>query len=85
MNKSNLLLAVMAAALLAACGGGGSGDPVVETPAGGVPDSASASIAGMAAWITSASADSSDTTEPVDLTAFNPPVADNIEPLGWAI
>jgi hypothetical protein len=84
MNKSNLLLALAAAALLAACGGG-SGDAVVETPVAGVPDSANASIAGMAAWISSETATSPDTAEPLDVTAFSPPVADNIEPLGLAI
>ena len=84
MNRSIKLLAVTlaGAALLAACGGGGdSAEPVAVSA---VPDSANASIAGMAAWINSESEDS-DATEPLDVTAFNPPMADDIEPLGLAI
>jgi nitrous oxide reductase accessory protein NosL len=84
MNKPLVLLVLAAAALSAACGG--SGDSATETPiATGVPDSASASVAGMAAWINSASADSPDAVEPLDVTAFNPPVTDDIEPLGLAM
>ena len=84
MKSSIALLAaaLAAASLLAACGGGGDGAEPVAV--GAVPDSANASIAGMAAWINSES-DDVDTTEPLDVTAFNPPVADDIEPLGLAI
>ena len=84
MNKPLVLLALAAAAMVAACGG--SDDSVAQTPAAtGVPDSANASIAGMGAWIKSESAASPDATEPIDVTAFNPPVADDIEPLGLAM
>ena len=84
MNKPLVLLVLAAAAMLAACGG--SGDSAAQTPAtSGVPDSANASIAGMVAWINSESATSSDATEPIDVTAFKPPVADDVEPLGLAM
>ena len=84
MNKPLVLLVLAAAAMVAACGG--SDDSAAQTPAAaGVPASASASIAGMATWINSESAASADTVEPIDLTAFNPPVADDIEPLGLAM
>ena len=84
MNRSTYLLAVTLAgsALLAACGGGG--DSTEPVPVSAVPASANASIAGMAAWINSES-DESDATEPLDVMAFNPPMADDVEPLGLAI
>ena len=80
MNKSTVLLIASAALLLAACGSGGSDDPVVLPVAEEVPDTASASAAGMAAWMTDLSANPSDTKEPLVATRFAPPTPDDTEP-----
>jgi outer membrane biogenesis lipoprotein LolB len=79
MNKSTVLLFASAALLLAACGSGGSEEPVVPV-AEQVPDTASASAAGMAAWMTDLSVNPSDTKEPLVATRFMPPTPDNTEP-----
>ncbi len=81
MNKSTVLLLCSAALLLAACGGG-SDNPVAEIPSAtdAVPDSASASAAGMAAWMTDLAVAPSDTKEPLDVTKFTPVSSDNTEP-----
>jgi hypothetical protein len=80
MNKSTVLILCAATLLLAACGGGS--DTVVEIPAAtdGVPDSASASAAGMAAWMTDLAAAPSDTKEPLDVAKFTPASSDDTEP-----
>ena len=81
MNKSTVLLFASAATLLlAACGSGGSSDPVVVPVAEEVPDTASASAAGMAAWMTDLSVNPSDTKEPLVATRFAPPTPDDTEP-----
>jgi uncharacterized lipoprotein YmbA len=80
MNKSTVLLFASTALLLAACGSGGSEEPVVVPVAEEVPDTASASAAGMAAWMTELSVNPSDTKEPLAATRFIPPTSDNTEP-----
>jgi uncharacterized lipoprotein YmbA len=80
MNKSTVLLFASAALLLAACGSGGSEAPVAVLVAEEVPDTASASPAGMAAWMTDLSVNPSDTKEPLVATRFAPPTPDDTEP-----
>ncbi len=80
MNKSTVLMFASAALLLAACGSGGSDDPVVAPVADEVPDTASASPAGMAAWMTDLSVNPSETKEPLVATRFMPPTPDDAEP-----
>jgi uncharacterized lipoprotein YmbA len=80
MNKSTVLLFAAATLLLAACGSGGSEEPVVVPVAEQVPDTASASAAGMAAWMTDLSVNPSDTKEPLVATRFMPPTSEDTEP-----
>jgi uncharacterized lipoprotein YmbA len=80
MNKSTVLLFASAAFLLAACGSGSSEETVVVPVAEEVPDTASASAAGMAAWMTDLSVNPSDMKEPLVATRFMPPTPDNTEP-----
>jgi hypothetical protein len=68
------------AMLVAACGGGG-GSPAVADVTVAVPASASASTAGMVAYLSQLAAAPSETAEPLDVSTFAPPQPDDIEPL----
>ncbi len=87
-NKRIFLLgqAFAVAALLAACGGGGDDTmpPAPPPPPPGpleqVPDSASASTAGMSAYLATLSTLAPEDKDPVDVSSFNPPSPDDAEP-----
>ena len=81
MNKSTLILCGAFAVLLGACGGGSSEPPAAPPIAADeVPAAASESAAGMVDWLTALAATASDSKEPLDLSTFNPKVADDTEP-----
>lgn len=65
--------------LLTACGGGG-GDAAPPPAGDAVPDSASASSAGMAGWLKQLTATASDDKEALEVARFAPPQPDDAEP-----
>lgn len=82
MKKLSLLFA--AVSLLAACGGSDD-DPapaLAPSPLAAVPDSATQSSAGLAAYVTATTTvQGADQAEPIDLTSLAPlPAPDNTEP-----
>ena len=71
-RMSTLSVAIAVAGLLSACGGGSDSAPP-PAEANEVPASASASSAGMVAYMmTMSAASDADAREPVDLTGFDP-------------
>jgi hypothetical protein len=82
MKNHHMLIALVAAtALLTGCGGGG-GSAEVATPAAtdAVPSSASASPQGLRVYLSTLSATTVDTKEPLDLSSFDPKASDDTEP-----
>ena len=83
MNRKLTLVTLFSAtALLAACGGGGGGDAPPPPPAAtdAVPDSASASAAGLKKYLTDLSAMPVEDKEPLELATFAPKTPDDAEP-----
>lgn len=80
MKTTRLMSTIAAGLLLAACGGGGGNDTPAPPSTEAVPDSASASSAGMAAWLTEVAATAPDDKEALDAARFNPPQPDDTEP-----
>lgn len=83
MKKLLLLTAVATTTLLAACGGNDNPTPlpIPVSSTAAVPASASASIDGMVSYLTLLVAVKNDNVdEPVDVSAFAPPVSNTTEP-----
>ncbi|HEX6704457.1 MAG TPA: hypothetical protein VF169_06825 [Albitalea sp.] len=82
MHKRILITLFSSAAMLSACGGGGGGEAPAPAPSptDAVPDSASASMAGMKSYLMDLSTMQVEDKEPVDLSRFAPPSADDSEP-----
>ena len=83
MHKRILVSLFSSAAMLTACGGGGGGgDAPAPTPAptDAVPDSASSSSTGMKSYLMDLSTMQVENKEPVDLSSFAPPTAEDTEP-----
>jgi hypothetical protein len=87
MKHSLALTSLFAsAALLSACGGGGGGNAMDAPPApapsplDAVAPQASQSAAGLKNYLAALSGMQADDREPVDLSTFAPPAADNTEP-----
>jgi len=79
MKIRNLTTIAAAALLLAACGGGGGTDmPAPDTNS--VPDSASASVAGLTSWLMRLTRTNPEDQEALDLMRFAPPRPDDAEP-----
>jgi hypothetical protein len=80
--KTSWIVVLSAAAAVSACGGGN--DDNVPPPAPPVtqevPPSASASVAGLLAYLKALVVAPADTLEPVDVSAVTPPSDDGIEP-----
>jgi len=79
MNKHSLIALSISAALVAGCGGGGDAPPAFD-PTEAVPDSASASAAGLVAYLRQLTALLVDDKEPVDLSRFAPMRVEDAEP-----
>ena len=80
-RSSKYVLAVTLGMLLTACGGGSvTVEPPAVSPADAVPAEASASVAGLLAYLTALFAAVVDDKEPVDLGSFLPKTADDAEP-----
>ncbi len=77
---STLVVALAAAAALAGCFGGGD-DDVPADPLAAVPDSATQTVAGTVDYLKVLANNSSDTREPIDITAVLLPLSDTTEPL----
>jgi hypothetical protein len=82
MNRKPTLVTLLSAtALLAACGGGGGGDaPPPPAATDAVPDSASASAAGLKKYLADLSAMPVEDKEPLELATFAPKAPDDAEP-----
>ena len=84
MNRKQTLATLFSAtALLAACGGGGGGGDAPPPPPAAtdaVPDSASASTAGLKKYLADLGAMPVDNKEPLELTTFAPKTPDDTEP-----
>lgn len=82
MTTRNLICAGALAALLAGCGGGGGGnDAPPPAPTEAVPDSASASSAGLTSWLTQVAATAPEDKEALETSRFAPPQPDDTEPV----
>jgi hypothetical protein len=87
MKHSLALTSVFAsAALLSACGGGGGGNAMdapaapAPSPLDAVAPQASQSAAGLTKYLAALGAMPVEDREPVDLSTFAPPAADDTEP-----
>jgi hypothetical protein len=84
MNRMRTLVTLFGAtAVLAACGGGGGGDPPAAPPPAAtdaVPDSASASTAGLKKYLADLGAMPVEHKEPLPLDTFAPKTAEDAEP-----
>ena len=83
MNRKHLIGLFSSVALLSGCGGGGgSGDMPAPAPSAtdAVPASASASAAGMKAYLADLGTMLVEDKEPVDVSSFAPPTAEDDEP-----
>lgn len=81
MNRHNLICGAALAALLAGCGGGGGNDAPAPAPTEAVPDSASASSAGLTTWLTQVAGTAPEDKEALDASRFAPPQPDDTEPV----
>ena len=83
-RKHNQIRLFSYTALLAACGGGGGGAdaPASAPPAAtdAVPPEASASTAGLMAYLAALAADLTEDKEALDLSSFAPKSDDEAEP-----
>jgi hypothetical protein len=83
MNRKQTLISLFsAAAMLSGCGGGDGAPPPPPPPSAtdAVPDSASASAAGLARYLTDLGTMQVEDKEPVDLSSFAPKTAEDTEP-----
>lgn len=84
VRGASIALAGVAMVLaLASCGGGhddGNPPPAPPPVSNEPPPSASQSVAGLIAYLTTLVATMLDTVEPLDLTNFTPQVSDTTEP-----
>lgn len=81
MNRNRTLLTLFSAtALLAACGGGGGDAPPPPAATDAVPESASASAAGLKRYLTDLNAMPVENKEPLELTTFAPTTSEDAEP-----
>lgn len=75
---------LLTSALVTGCGGGGGGPNVASSTEGGTTDKAPAgigdSVAAMVEYITNLFAQTSDSTEPVDVNAVSLATDDTAEP-----
>ena len=83
MEKS--WIAVLFAAAVSACAGGNDDSAAPPAPPAPpvtqeVPPGASASVAGLLAYLKALVVAPADTLEPVDVSAVTPPIDDGIEP-----
>lgn len=87
MNKLQLTLIALSTAVISACGGGSDDavpvvPPVIVPPVTAeVPPSASATEAGLFAYLDALFKASADGLEPVDLSTFAPKLSDDTEPM----
>lgn len=80
MKTSTWMSMIAAAVLLAACGGGGGDDAPATPPTASVPDSASASVAGMVGWLRQLAGLVPEDQEALDAARFAPPQPEDAEP-----
>ncbi len=78
--KKSYVAALGVAAVVAACGGGGDGGTVAPPATSQVPPSASASAAGLIAYLKDLVLSAADTLEPVDTSGVVPQTDDVNEP-----
>ncbi|WP_372524976.1 hypothetical protein [Piscinibacter sp.] len=80
--KTHIMIALFASvALLSACGGGSdTSPPPAPGPTDAVPDSASASAAGLKGYLSDLGAMQVETKEPVGLDTFSPKMDEDTEP-----
>lgn len=85
--KRNLAMLFATAVLVAACGGGDD-EPApapaptpapAPAPSGMVPDSVNATVASFIGYLMALVTTNDDTTEPLDISAVNPPLSDTTE------
>nr|WP_316642470.1 hypothetical protein [uncultured Roseateles sp.] len=87
MNKLQLALIATSTVVITACGGGYDAPevmvpPVITPPVTAeVPPSASATEAGLFAYLDALFKANADGLEPVDLSSFNPTLSDTTEPM----
>ena len=79
MNKTLMISVLAAAGVLAACGGSDDESELVA-PLAEVPASASASSAGLVAYLTELSLGMADTQMQVSIASFAPPLPDDTPP-----
>ena len=77
MRKSSVVLCLSAAFVLTACGGGDDSPPPATN---GVPADATASVGAFTAFVKRLVAEPSETLEPFDISAVEPPVSESTEP-----
>jgi ABC-type glycerol-3-phosphate transport system substrate-binding protein len=81
MNKTLMISLIAAASVLAACGGSSDEAVVVAPkPTGEVPASASATSAGLVAYLTEWSLGVADTQSQVSIASFAPPTPEDTLP-----
>lgn len=81
MTRPNLICAGALVVLLAGCGGGGGGDASAPAATEAVPDSASASSAGLTNWLAQVAGTAPEDKEALDAGRFAPPQPDDTEPV----
>ncbi len=75
------LAAALTATLLGACGGGGGDDSPPADPTAAVPPEAGQSVGGLIEYLQRLIAADAQGKEPIDLQDFQPPQADDGEPI----
>lgn len=80
MNKTLMISVLAAASVLAACGGSDDEPVAVTLPSGEAPASASASSAGLVAYLTEWSLGMAETQTQVSVASFAPPLPENTPP-----
>ena len=78
--KTTTLIAIAAAVVLASACGGGGNDMPAPPDTDSVPDSASASTAGLTGWLMRLLKTAPEDKEALDLARFAPPRPDDAEP-----
>ena len=80
-RTTRVFSALILGVLLTACGGGSEVvEPPAASPADAVPPEASASVAGLIAYLGALFAAATDDREPVDLSSFMPKTTEEAEP-----
>jgi hypothetical protein len=80
MKTTSFGVVILAALLVAGCGGGGGDDAAPPAATDAVPDSASQSVAGLWRYLTALVRLQPEDKEALDVSAFEPPQPDDIEP-----